>query len=658
MSEADGTPIGFDPELTLYAPDGTEVTRDSGLSDAFLEAVELQQSGTYTLVANERDGDATNAYTICLQSLLNPGNLVELDYGDSVTDSIDPACEFDVYTFTGSAGDRIFARMSEADGTPIGFDPELTLYAPDGTEVTRDSGLSDAFLEAVELQQSGTYTLVANERDGDATNAYTICLQSLLNPGNLVELDYGDSATASIDPACEFDVYTFTGSAGDRIFARMSEADGTPIGFDPELTLYAPDGTEVTRDSGLSDAFLEAVELQQSGTYTLVANERDGDATNAYTICLQSLLNPGNPVELDYGDSATASIDPACEFDVYTFTGSAGDRIFARMSEADGTPIGFDPELTLYAPDGTEVTRDSGLSDAFLEAVELQQSGTYTLVANERDGDATNAYTICLQSLLNPGNPVELDYGDSATASIDPACEFDVYTFTGSAGDRIFARMSEADGTPIGFDPELTLYAPDGTEVTRDSGLSDAFLEAVELQQSGTYTLVANERDGDATNAYTICLQSLLNPGNPVELDYGDSATASIDPACEFDVYTFTGSAGDRIFARMSEADGTPIGFDPELTLYAPDGTEVTRDSGLSDAFLEAVELQQSGTYTLVANERDGDATNAYTISLTRTTPPASPSLPPPGWSPPKTAAPLPSPSSSIHSPQPMSPSG
>ncbi len=161
--------------------------------------------------------------------------------------------------------------MSEADGTPIGFDPELTLYAPDGTEVTRDSGLSDAFLEAVELQQSGTYTLVANERDGDATNAYTICLQSLLNPGNLVELDYGDSVTASIDPACEFDVYTFTGSAGDRIFARMSEADGTPIGFDPELTLYAPDGTEVTRDSGLSDAFLEAVELQQSGTYTLVA---------------------------------------------------------------------------------------------------------------------------------------------------------------------------------------------------------------------------------------------------------------------------------------------------------------------------------------------------------------------------------------------------
>ncbi len=67
--------------------------------------------------------------------------------------------------------------------------------------------------------------------------------------------------------------------------------------------------------------------------------------------------------------------------------------------------------------------------------------------------------------------------------------------------------MSEADGTPIGFDPELTLYAPDGTEVTSDFGSSNAFLEAVELQQSGTYTLVANERDGDATGDYTICLQ-------------------------------------------------------------------------------------------------------------------------------------------------------
>ncbi len=40
--------------------------------------------------------------------------------------------------------------------------------------------------------------------------------------------------------------------------------------------------------------------------------------------------------------------------------------------------------------------------------------------------------------------------------------------------------------------------------------------------------------------------------------------------------------------------------------------------------------------------------------STPTTTPPASPSLPPPGWSPPKTAAPLPSPSSSIHSPPPV----
>ena len=618
MSEADGTPIDFLPELTLYAPDGTEVASDFGSSNAFLEAVELNQSGTYTLVANDQGGDATGDYTICLQSLLNPGNPVELDYGDSVTASIDPGCpcEFDVYTFTGSAGDRIFARMSEADGTPIDFLPELTLYAPDGTEVASDFGSSNAFLEAVELNQSGTYTLVANDQGGDATGDYTICLQSLLNPGNLVELDYGGSETASIDPACEFDVYTFTGSAGDRIFARMSEADVTPIDFLPELTLYAPDGTEVASDFGSSNAFLEAVELNQSGTYTLVANDQGGDATGDYTICLQSLLNPGNLVELDYGGSETASIDPACEFDVYTFTGSAGDRIFARMSEADGTPIDFLPELTLYAPDGTEVASDFGSSNAFLEAVELNQSGTYTLVANDQGGDATGDYTICLQSLLNPGNLVELDYGGSETASIDPACEFDVYTFTGSAGDRIFARMSEADGTPIDFLPELTLYAPDGTEVASDFGSSNAFLEAVELNQSGTYTLVANDQGGDATGDYTICLQSLLNPGNLVELDYGGSETASIDPACEFDVYTFTGSAGDRIFARMSEADGTPIDFLPELTLYAPDGTEVASDFGSSNAFLEAVELNQSGTYTLVANDQGGDATGDYTISL------------------------------------------
>ena len=559
----------------------------------------------------------TNDITLQVVQTAAPAGITVSPTSGLVTTEWGSTAQFSVVLNTQPTGDVTIGISSSDTSEGTASTSSLTFTAANWNvaQTVTVTGVDDALVDGDVAYSIVTAAAVSGDTNYSGLDVDDV---SLTNTDNDADIEYGDCVAASIDFLGEKDAYLFDGSAGDRIFARMSEADGAPTDFLPELTLYAPDGTEVASDFGPSNAFLEAVELAQSGTYSLVANDLGGDATGDYTICLQSLLNPGNPVELDYGDSVPASIDPGCpcEFDVYTFTGSAGDRIFARMSEADGAPTDFLPELTLYAPDGTEVASDFGPSNAFLEAVELAQSGTYRLIATDNEGDATGDYTICLQSLLNPGNPVELDYGDSVTASIDPACEFDVYTFTGSAGDRIFARMSEADGAPTDFLPELTLYAPDGTEVASDFGPSNAFLEAVELAQSGTYRLIATDNEGDATGDYTICLQSLLNPGNPVELDYGDSVTASIDPACEFDVYTFTGSAGDRIFARMSEADGAPTDFLPELTLYAPDGTEVASDFGPSNAFLEAVELAQSGTYRLIATDNEGDATGDYTISL------------------------------------------
>ena len=285
--------------------------------------------------------------------------------------------------------------------------------------------------------------------------------------------------------------------------------------------------------------------------------------TGDYCLSLQSLNNPGNPTPLNFGDSITASIDPECEFDVYTFTGSAGDKIFARMSEGEGDSIFLDPELTLYDPNGDLVTSDSGPTNAFINAFMLDQSGTYTLIATDDGADDTGDYCLSLQSLNNPGNPTPLNFGDSITASIDPECEFDVYTFTGSAGDKIFARMSEGEGDSIFLDPELTLYDPNGDLVTSDSGPTNAFINAFMLDQSGTYTLIATDDGADDTGDYCLSLQSLNNPGNPTPLNFGDSITASIDPECEFDVYTFTGSAGDKIFARMSEGEGDSIFLEP-----------------------------------------------------------------------------------------------
>ena len=572
------------------------------------ECLQVRVTVSYT------DGEGFSE-SINTASVSVPVEQVPIEYGESLAGSIDFLGEKDAYVFDGTAGDKIFARMSEGEGDSISLEPELTLYAPNGDFVTSDSGPTNAFINAFTLDQSGTYTLIATDDGADDTGDYCLSLQSLNNPGNPTPLNFGDSITASIDPECEFDVYTFTGSAGDKIFARMSEGEGDSISLEPELTLYAPNGDFVTSDSGPTNAFINAFTLDQSGTYTLIATDDGADDTGDYCLSLQSLNNPGNPTPLNFGDSITASIDPECEFDVYTFTGSAGDKIFARMSEGEGDSISLEPELTLYAPNGDFVTSDSGPTNAFINAFTLDQSGTYTLIATDDGADDTGDYCLSLQSLNNPGNPTPLNFGDSITASIDPECEFDVYTFTGSAGDKIFARMSEGEGDSISLEPELTLYAPNGDFVTSDSGPTNAFINAFTLDQSGTYTLIATDDGADDTGDYCLSLQSLNNPGNPTPLNFGDSITASIDPECEFDVYTFTGSAGDKIFARMSEGEGDSVSLEPELTLYAPNGDFVTSDSGPTNAFI-AFTLDQSGTYTLIATDDDADDTGDYTISL------------------------------------------
>ena len=643
MTAGDGAPANFHLSLKLYDPNDTLITTaepNTSLTSAFLDGIVLDQSGTYTLVASEQDGDASGDYNLSLQSINDPGSPTTLNYGDSVASSVDPESEFDVYSFDASAGDRILARMTAGDGAPANFHLSLKLYDPNDTLITTaepNTSLTSAFLDGIVLDQSGTYTLVASEQDGDASGDYNLSLQSINDPGSPTTLNYGDSVASSVDPESEFDVYSFDASAGDRILARMTAGDGAPANFHLSLKLYDPNDTLIATaepNTSLTSAFLDGIVLDQSGTYTLVASEQDGDASGDYNLSLQSINDPGSPTTLNYGDSVASSVDPESEFDVYSFDASAGDRILARMTAGDGAPANFHLSLKLYGPNDTLIATaepNTSLTSAFLDGIVLDQSGTYTLVASEQDGDASGDYNLSLQSINDPGSPTTLNYGDSVASSVDPESEFDVYSFDASAGDRILARMTAGDGAPANFHLSLKLYDPNDTLIATaepNTSLTSAFLDGIVLDQSGTYTLVASEQDGDASGDYNLSLQSINDPGSPTTLNYGDSVASSVDPESEFDVYSFDASAGDRILARMTAGDGAPANFHLSLKLYDPNDTLITTaepNTSLTSAFLDGIVLDQSGTYTLVASEQDGDASGDYNLSLQSINDPGSP---------------------------------
>jgi YD repeat-containing protein len=436
--------FALEPTLTLNDPNGTPIATDTSFSTVTLDSILLDETGTYTLSASDDGDDETGGYNLSLQRLNNPGNATVLNFGDSVSDSIEPSTALNSYTFAGEAGDLIFVRMSESSNT-AGFNPTLNIYAPDGSLVSTATDISSAFIEGMPLEQTGTYTLFATDVNGDTTGQYSLSLQSLRTPGNATVLNFGESVEGSITPKSELEVYTFVGEAGDLIFVRMSESSNT-AGFNPTLNIYAPDGSLVSTATDISSAFIEGMPLEQTGTYTLFATDVNGDTTGQYSLSLQSLRTPGNVTVLNFGESVEGSITPKSELEVYTFMGEAGDRIFLRMSESSSIP-GFTPTIKLYSPTGELIASASDFTSAVLDDITLTQSGAYTLLATDDDGDDSGSYNLTLLPIPWSGTITlteEFTVPEGKTLTIAPGT---VVKFTNSAAGLDIQGTLDVQGT-------------------------------------------------------------------------------------------------------------------------------------------------------------------------------------------------------------------
>ena len=165
-----GEANGFQLEVTLFAPDGTQlqsVTENFGFR---LDQKNLPQSGAYTYVVQEVDGDDTGNYslTAVVVDETSDADNRSLDGGLTVNDSIGTG-DIDTFTIDATAGGDLLFSIDEADGYQL----EVTLYSPDGSELQRVTQNSEFRLDQRNLPLTGTYTYVVREVDGDDTGDYT-----------------------------------------------------------------------------------------------------------------------------------------------------------------------------------------------------------------------------------------------------------------------------------------------------------------------------------------------------------------------------------------------------------------------------------------------------------------------------------------------------
>jgi hypothetical protein len=455
----------FDPEFDLYAPSGGRITSTWDYTTAAVISQAAASSGTYSIVARDRDVSNSGAYNLTFVKF--PGATVAdpdgqggaIASGQTKAASISRAGDLDVYTFTANAHDKFSITLAE-NGSD--FYPEFDLYAPNGARITSTWDYTSAAVISQDASTAGTYTIVARDRDVSNSGAYNLTFvkfpaTQVADPeGHGGAISSGQTKSGAVNRAGDLDVYTFEMSANETFSVTLAE-NGSD--FYPELDLYGPSGNRITSVWDYTTAAILSQEAEASGTYSLVARDRDVSNAGAYNLTFYRFpgthaADPdGNGGTIGSGDVKTGSINRAGDIDVFTFGATTGDNFSLTLAE-NGSD--FYPQLELYGPNGQRISSTWDYTTAAILSKVAASTGTYSVVARDRDVSNTGAYKLTLGGVIHPPpvtNPTITVAVTDANAS-EPGSDTGKFTFTrtGSTSASLAVKYTLAGSATNGTD--------------------------------------------------------------------------------------------------------------------------------------------------------------------------------------------------------------
>ncbi len=238
-------------------------------------------------------------------------------------------------------------------------------------------------------------------------------------------------------------------------------------------------------------------------------------------------------------------------------------------------------------------------------------------------------------------------------APLFPNGDVDFYSFTATAGDRVYAATMTSGSAGSSTDSQLTLLASDGTTIVEFdddngslAGLSSSIAGAI-IPTTGTYFLKVNDFTAGTTSERPYELHFRLQSGTPTpEVEANDTpATANPLPAngwvsgargvasaTEQDWYSLTLNAGDTVFLSLDvDPEDDLVTWNGRLgfALFGDAGNQilVVDDAGTGDvapnpnrpseAFFMTVKT--AGTYFAFVDSASaavGGATATYNLSV------------------------------------------
>ena len=324
------------------------------------------------------------------------------------------------------------------------------------------------------------------------------------------------------------------------------------------------------------------ITLSLCGFYLMMMEQRvsaDAQDSASNRQLFLPLLNggscqPTNGALLEFGTARSGNILPTTDIDRYYLCGAQGDVIRFDLGR---TSNNFDPQIEVYRPDGSLLCGDDTIFAALTVECTLDQNGSFIVLVSDAGADDTGHYSFFTQRVNSPSNFDDLSYGFVVTDAINPITEHETYRMLGSAGQVIRFDLAKTSGD---YEPNIVIYRPDGTRLCADGTIFSGITLECTLDVGGAFTVLIGERGLNATGNFSLYLQNLSEPANPVAINYDDVTVGAITAITEHKTYTIDGVSGDIIRFDLAKTSGN---YEPAITIYRPDGTRLCGDSTIFD---------------------------------------------------------------------------
>ena len=542
------------------------------------------QPGTYTFSVGGSNDATGGSYAF---RLLDAGLSPKLTREVPLAGTLNPGSATAIYLFDGTAGERVFVDLQ----TPGSSAPRyMRLLDPIGNVVALLGPQSFLDQAALTLPVAGQYRLFV---EGNATTTqipFTVAIRSITDGQRALIL--GARVTGTISGLGEQDRYTFTGTVGQQLLFNGLSLDLSKF----DVRLQKPNGAVTSLLQGTTFNSSPII-LDESGPYAvIVSGKPDVSNTVPQTGNYEfRMLNLASVSPLMLGATKAGQLNPGSEMELFSFTGSTGQRVelqglSASSPNAAWRLLGTRGQTLAQGPIGTN-----------LGAVTLPTSGRYAVVVEGTvPGGAPVDYAIKVQDVSDV--PVATSGLGIERSGNLAAGQVDTYTFTSSAGRVVFLDRLENQPTPI----VIELKNPANQLLATVAAGADGgpFI----LDRSGTYTLTVRGDSPSSAGNYRFQLVDVAAVAQ--DLSIGAVTNGILADGMGTAIYRVTGSAGNRWWF-----DGQDIASsgNPTVTVMSPTFVPVYVGTDHVDAALPT--LTEAGTYIVFVKGQQSGAT-PYSFSL------------------------------------------